>query len=149
MQVEVLGISLPWRDIYTREGPGARLYERTINCQKDTNPFLSGTDTNPFGTTLSNDKVSKSVQPDTFTNPWVDLLSGENTASESISQPATEMVVHEGGDILSFLDDHVMQYSNGGNDSKSVRSQDSKPSDTGAEQYINCFKLLAGPRMVC
>jgi hypothetical protein len=134
-QVEVLGFSLPWRGIFTREGPGSNLLKAgTTNSQEEdtANPFLSSSDTNPFGSTGN-----------TSTNPWVDLLSGEVTAP-------SEPISHGGGDMLSFLDDHVVNKSNRRNDSTNLPSQEGKhkPSDNGsAELYLNCFKLLAGSQL--
>uniref|UniRef100_A0A5B7B4H6 Putative phosphoinositide phosphatase SAC9 n=1 Tax=Davidia involucrata TaxID=16924 RepID=A0A5B7B4H6_DAVIN len=144
-EVEVLGVSLPWRGIFTHEGLGARLCEYVNNGQKETNPF--GVDTNPFTAALSNEKISPQVQPDASTSLWVDLLTGGDTLSDSISQPVMGNVMHEGGDLLDFLDDAAFQHQTGGTDSKITSSQDGRPSDNGDQQYINCFKFLAGPHM--
>lgn len=140
-EVEVLGVSLPWRDIFACRGAGARLYE-TNNSQKDANPFLSEIDTNPFGVASADASVAPSVQSDKSTSPWVDLLSGEDMFSESISQPVMANAVHEDGDFLAFLDDNVIKDQKGGNDSQKIPQQDGRPSDDGAQQYISCFKLL-------
>ncbi|KAK3001911.1 hypothetical protein RJ639_020737 [Escallonia herrerae] len=146
-QLEVLGVSLPWRGIFTGEGPGSRLTDHTKVRQKDTNPFLSGIDTNRFGAALSTDKVPLPLQPDASTNLLGDLLSGEDRPSELISQPVLGNYGHEVGDFLDFLDDDVIQHQDGTNDSKSNSLQGGRPSDNGAQQYIHCFNSVAGPRM--
>lgn len=91
--------------------------------------------------------MSPSLQPDKSTNLWVDLLSGDDGLSESISEPVVGNDVHEGGDLLDFLDDFVQRPVQ--NDSRSIPSQEQKPSDDGAHQYLNSFKFLAGQHMVC
>lgn len=108
---------------------------------------MSSTDTNPFGTALSNDKVSPSLQSDKSTNLWMDLLSGDDGVSESISTPVIRNSVHEGGDLLDFLDDFVQEPVE--NDSKSTPSQEEMPLDKSAHQYLNTFRFLAGQQMVC
>ncbi|KAF8402230.1 hypothetical protein HHK36_013182 [Tetracentron sinense] len=47
-EIEVLGVSLPWSDIFTKRGPGVKFCEHVNKSQKEANPFLSGLDTNPF-----------------------------------------------------------------------------------------------------
>ncbi|CAK9148775.1 unnamed protein product [Ilex paraguariensis] len=74
-KVEILGVSLPWRFIFVREGPGTMLCEQANNCQKETNPFLSSIDSN-LASALSNDEELTRVQQYTTTSTWVDLLTG-------------------------------------------------------------------------
>ena len=158
-QVEVLGVSLPWKGIFTNEGPGSRLFEIIDNLPTEHNPFQSALDVNPFGdsaldvnlfgnSALSNEKVSSVAQPDASANLWVDLLTGD-LPSESISQPVTGNSVHEEGGFLDFLDEAVTEHLNDETNSKLISSQHRRHSDNGTQQYINCFKLLAGPNMVC
>lgn len=109
---------------------------------KDTDPFLSEIDTNLFAGASANGKVVSSLQTEKSTSSWVDLLSGEDMFSESISQQVPENVVHEEGDLLAFLDDSVHNDQKGGNDSQKVPQQDGRPSDHGAQRYISCFKVL-------
>ncbi|XP_059655366.1 probable phosphoinositide phosphatase SAC9 [Cornus florida] len=147
-EVEVLGVSLPWRGVFSQEGIGAKLCEHANNLRTETtNPFLSGADANPFGASLSDEKVLPQVHPDASTNPWIDLLTGGDTLPETILQPEIGNVASEGGNLLDFLDDAIVQQLNGGTDSNISSSQDEKPSDNGVQQYINCLKFLAGPHM--
>ncbi|GFY81280.1 sacI homology domain-containing protein [Actinidia rufa] len=156
-EVEVLGVSLPWKGIFTNEGPGSRLFEIIDNLPTEHNPSQSDLDVNPFGdsaldvnpfgnSALSNEKVSSVAQPDASANLWVDLLTGD-LPSESISQPVTGNSVHEEGGFLDFLDETVTEHLNDETNSKLISSQHRRHSDNGTQQYINCFKLLAGPNM--
>ncbi|KAL0305215.1 UNVERIFIED_CONTAM: putative phosphoinositide phosphatase SAC9 [Sesamum calycinum] len=143
-EVEILGVSLPWRSIFSQEENGARFVERISSHQKETSPFLSETDTNAFASNLTNDRRPPSVQSESSANSFLDLLTGELRFSDSISQPATEAVVNKGNDLLDFLDDAITQpVSDGSDHSKIVSSQGH--SDNGSQQYITSFKLLAGP----
>ena len=147
-QIEVLGVSLPWKDVFSKEGHGARLYELAQKFRKETNPFLSALDTNPFAASLSNETVPQTVQTDASAN-WLDLLTGESEPSESISQPVRENVMSGGGDLLAFLDNNVTGNKDAEADSMFSTSKDGRASDGGAQKYINCLKSLVGPNMVC
>ncbi|KAI3468569.1 hypothetical protein Pfo_025232 [Paulownia fortunei] len=143
-EVEILGVSLPWRSIFSHEDSGARFIESINGHPKEINPFLSETDANSFAAAITNDREPPSLQSESSANSLVDLLTGEVTLPDSISQPVTEIIVHEGSDLLDFLDDVVTQpVSDGNHHSKIVSSQG--PSDNGSQQYIRLFKLLAGP----
>ena len=110
---------------------------------------MSGSDTNPLsGTSLSNETVSTSAKQGSA-NDWVDLLTGGDAFSESISQPVTENAANEGGGLLDFLDQAVVDYPGPETDHKSSTSQDGRPQESGTQKYINCLKSLAGPHMVC
>lgn len=162
MQVEILGVSLPWRSILSHEESGASLIECLNGHSKEMNPFVTETDINHLNGTSTNQKEASPFQSQPSANSFVDLLTGEIVFSDTISQPVSEPAVHEGGDLLNFLDDFVVQpvsqgnnigdvgrqpVSQGNNSSKIVSSQG--PSDNGSQEYIRLFKLLAGPHWVC
>lgn len=145
-QIEVLGVSLPWKDVFSKEGYGARLYELAQKSQKEINPFLSAVDSNPFAAaSLSNETLPQTAQTDASAN-WLDLLTGETKSSESISQTKRENVMYGGGDLLAFLDDAVT-----GNAADNIcpSSKDGKASDTGPLEYIHCLTSLVSSNMVC
>lgn len=147
-QIEILGVSLPWRDVFSNEGPGARINELTKKFQKEANPFSHSSDANPFSvTSLSSEIVSPSVKQSSSTN-WLDLLTGEDMFSEPVSQSATQNNVHEGSDFLNFLDEAVIDNRGTETDHKFSSSKDVRPPDSSAQKYINCLKSLAGPQMV-
>lgn len=146
-EIEVLGVSLPWKDVFSKEGHGARLYELAQKSQKETNPFLFALDTNPFAAaSLSNETLPQTVQTDASAN-WLDLLTGESKPSESISQPEGGNVTYGGGDLLAFLDDTITGNEGAEADNIFSSSKDGRTSDSGAQQYINCLKSLVGPNM--
>ncbi|XP_027117809.1 probable phosphoinositide phosphatase SAC9 isoform X1 [Coffea arabica] len=145
-EIEILGVSLPWRFIFTREGPGARFCKHANANQKEVNPLLSGTDMNPFADALSDNKVMAHVQSDKSASSWIDLLTGEERHSDSFSEPEIESAMPEGSELLDFLDDATIHNHNGvNNDAKAVSYNE--PSDSSTQQYIKCFKLLSGPQM--
>jgi hypothetical protein len=163
-QVEILGVSLPWRGVFSNEGPGARITELAKKTHEESNLFLSSTETNPFSSaSLSND-ITPSIQKSDSTN-WLDLLTGDDMFSDPLSQPVMQYDVHEGSDnmfshplsqtvtqnnlheendLLGFLDQAVTEHRGTVADDKLSSSQDSS-----AQKYINCLKLFAGPQMVC
>ncbi|GMI96044.1 ARABIDOPSIS THALIANA SUPPRESSOR OF ACTIN 9, SUPPRESSOR OF ACTIN 9, MURUS 11 [Hibiscus trionum] len=146
-EVEILGVSLPWNGVFANEGTGARLTELANKSQKDNNSFLSSSDTNPFsGTSLSNQAMSTPATQGSA-NDLVDLLTGGDILSESVSLPVTENVTYGGGDLLDFLDQSVVDYHGPETDHKPATPQDGSPQDSGTQKYINCVKFLAGPHM--
>lgn len=163
MQVEVLGVSLPWRSIFSHEESGASLIECLNGHSKEVNPFIAETNTNHLDATSTNHREASPFQSEPSANSFVDLLSGEVVFSDTISQPVAESVVHEGGDLLNFLDDFISEPVSQGNNnlgdvvrqSVSQENNNSKivssegPSDNGSQEYIRLFKFLAGPHWVC
>ncbi|KAL9177395.1 hypothetical protein ABFS82_01G055700 [Erythranthe guttata] len=143
-EVEILGVSLPWRSLFSHGDGAARFIEHVNGQTKEINPFLSETNSNTLAAVVTNDRKPPSLQSESSAIPLIDLLTGEVILPDSNSQPVAESVVHEGSDLLDFLDDVVTQPVSGGmNQSKNVSSQG--PSDNGSQQYIRLFKLLAGP----
>ncbi|XP_024984355.1 probable phosphoinositide phosphatase SAC9 [Cynara cardunculus var. scolymus] len=133
-EVEILGISLPWRGMLASEGPGRRLWESVNNMREDANSFPSDTDSNPTVVALTND-VLPHEKSDTYTSPQVDLLSGEDIDSEPVSQPMTEISLHDSS--LDLCHGHKEEA-----DSQRISLQDKIPIKMGVEQYISCFELL-------
>lgn len=147
-EIEVLGVSLPWRGIFINEGPGTRIRELYKRSPKEINPFQSSMDTNPFsGTSSSNEHLLLPAQPDASANLWVDLLTGGDTVSESIPQPIMGNAMYSGDDLLDFLDESVNEDHHAKADLQPTPSKDERPLDSGAQRYINCLKSIAGPRM--
>lgn len=143
-EIEIIGVSLPWKGIFTNEGPGARLIE--LASKKETNPFSSTSESNPFLSTSTNENVTPSVQQSASANLWADLLTGEDSFSEAVSQPSRGNVLNEGSDLLDFLDQSVVEI-RGAQDDTYSSSQDVRPSDSSSQQYITCLKSLLGPTM--
>lgn len=146
LQIEILGVSLPWRDVFTNEGPGTRLIEHVKKFQEEVNPFLSGSDINPFNPS-STGNVSPPEQGGTSADLLIDLLSGEDPLPHPLAQPVTENVVYEESDPLDFLDQSVECHSAKTDSKNSLEG--SRSSDNSAEQYLKCLRSLAGPNLVC
>lgn len=150
LQIEVLGVSLPWRGILNNEGPGAALIDPTKSVKEDTNPFLSSSDTNPYNGASFRENVSTSVQSSSSGNSWVDLLTGGESFSDHVAQPVTENIVGQGSDLLDFLDQSVVDYHGGNESDKNLSSsQEISSLDSRSQRYINCLYSLVGPHMVC
>lgn len=130
------------------EGPGARLAHLTKKNHKEINHFSSGTGTNPFLVPSINEDLSKPVKTSASADQLVDLLTGEVTFSDTISQPVSGPVVHQGDDLLGFLDQHVGSHVAESNH-KVSSAEDPKVTDSCSQLYINCLVSLAGPHMVC
>ncbi|XP_031391527.1 probable phosphoinositide phosphatase SAC9 isoform X2 [Punica granatum] len=142
-EVEVLGVSLPWQGIFTGEGPGAKLLELSKKIQKENNHFMSGSDTNPFAGSLSSGIASPPNARGTSSNHFLDLLSGDYSFSEPISQPVTAQATHEASDDLNFLDQAIVVH-HGAEDDQKSSSDYERSSEQGNTQYIRCLKSLAG-----
>lgn len=161
-EVEILGVSLPWRGVFSNEGPGARITELAKKTHEESNLFLSSTETNPFSSASLSHDITPSIQKSDSTN-WLDLLTGDDMFSDPLSQPVMQYDVHEGSDnicshplsqtvtqnnlheendLLGFLDQAVTEHRGTVADDKLSSSQDSS-----AQKYINCLKLFAGPQM--
>ncbi|XP_057802025.1 probable phosphoinositide phosphatase SAC9 isoform X2 [Salvia miltiorrhiza] len=158
-EVEILGVSLPWRSIFSHEESGASLIERLNGHSKEINPFLTEADTNHLDASSTNHREASPFPLESSANSFVDLLTGEVVFPDTVSQPVAQTVVHEGSDLLNFFDDVVSQPVSQGNNnlddvvtqpvslannnSKIVSSQGH--SDNGSQEYIRLFKLLSGP----
>lgn len=148
LQIEILGVSLPWRSVFTNEGLGIRLIEHVKKFQEESNPFLSSPDVNQVNPP-SIENVTPPVQASTSTDPFIDLLTGVDPLSHPLAQPVTENVVYEESDALDFLDQAVVAYSSAQSDHKNSSSEAGRYSDTRAEQYLNCLGSLTGLSLVC
>ncbi|XP_050236082.1 probable phosphoinositide phosphatase SAC9 isoform X2 [Mercurialis annua] len=145
-EIEILGVSLPWSSIYNNEGSGSRIVELSKKCLKETNPFLSSMDSNPFSGTSSSAETAAPQMQQRASSDWLDLLTGGDAVSEPISHPLAQNSVQDGSDLLDFLDNAVVEFHGAPTDKQSSLSQEAKPADS-ARKYINCLKALAGPKM--
>ena len=134
--------------MFTNEGHGKRLIELAKNSQKEINPFLFSSDSNPFLGTSTNENLPPLVQQSASANLWVDLLTGEGTVSEPIVEPVRGNALNEGSDVLDFLDQAVVEFHGAEDDHTHSSSQDLRPSDSSSQQYLTCLTSLAGPSVV-
>lgn len=141
-EIEILGASLPWSGAFTGEGCGAKLIKFSKKFQKESNPFMSNPESNPFSGSLSNDNVLPSDERGISGNHFVDLLTGGDTFNEPPSHPLAENVTYDGDD-LDFLDQAVVEYHGAENDTKTFPEAE-KTLANGNQQYIGHLKYLAG-----
>ncbi|KAK4803336.1 hypothetical protein SAY86_001539 [Trapa natans] len=145
-EIAILGVSLPWQGVFTGEGRGAKLFELCKKIKKENNLLLPSSDTNPFDGSLSSDTASAPDGPGTSGNHVVDLLSGDYSISEPISQPLAAHTTHEATDLLHFLDQAIVEHNGAEGDQKSSL-ECSRSSEQGNHQYIRCLKSLAGTNL--
>nr|XP_043609995.1 probable phosphoinositide phosphatase SAC9 [Erigeron canadensis] len=136
-EVEILGISLPWRDIFHAEGPGAKLWEGVANVKDKFNYLPFKSDSKPDVASINTEfSPGKS---DTPTSPQVDLLTGDDMISGFDSHPMTEISLQD--PCLNLDDVH-----NEENESRRVSVQDNTPTKTCPQQYLNSFEMLTASR---
>lgn len=164
-EVEVLGVSLPWRDIFTNKGPGVKYLELFHTRQKETNPFLCGTDmkeTNPFlcdsdlspcdEKSLANKNTLPTAPSSGNVSLRVDLLTGDHLFPETMTQPEMPVVTDDTGsgavDLTDIFGDSVIDHRVSEADSKFSLSKDEISKDSnGAQRYVDCFRAICGPHM--
>ncbi|KAF9593505.1 hypothetical protein IFM89_023998 [Coptis chinensis] len=150
-EIEILGISLPWRGIFTREGPGLKFSAIRNKTLKETNPFHLGPDNNPFvSASVSHENALSLAPPSAPGNLAVDLLTGDFGSSEPIFHSEMPLSIGNagsgGGDLLDFLDDAVVDHKGLDADSEASPQDRNLPNDSGVQHYINCFKALFVPQ---
>ncbi|XP_077213953.1 sacI homology domain-containing protein / WW domain-containing protein [Tasmannia lanceolata] len=153
-EIEVLGVSLPWKDIFTNKGPGLKFFELVQKSQKETNPFLCGSDiSRSDGTSLSKQNMSPSTQPSGPVSHGIDLLTGDLLFTPSITPPEMPSGTESAGSgavgLIDFFDDSIVDHQGPKADSKlSLSSQGgTAEDDSSIQHYINCFRALSDPDM--
>ncbi|KAF3523617.1 hypothetical protein F2Q69_00049533 [Brassica cretica] len=148
-QIEVLGISLPWKRMFTSDRTGGRLAEIARITKEDELHFSSCSDMNPFAAkSLQTETVSTPVQQkDPFPSNLLDLLTGEVSSSDPFPQPAVESIASGGNDMLDFLDQAVVEYSGSETAPGVSFPQDKSPRESASHLYLNCLKSVVGPNM--
>ncbi|PKA51081.1 putative phosphoinositide phosphatase SAC9 [Apostasia shenzhenica] len=117
-EIEVLGFSLPWKDIFTKSGLGVKfikIMEDKPNGNKSSSLVPHETFTNPFYDSLpnlntdapvSNENSSTLSQPNVASHAF-DLLTGHPVLSHSLSQPElshTTLQTVPQNELLNLLD---------------------------------------------
>ncbi|XP_019056722.1 PREDICTED: probable phosphoinositide phosphatase SAC9 isoform X2 [Tarenaya hassleriana] len=148
-QIEVLGVSLPWKEVFANGGTEGRLAQLARKTNEDKNPISSCSDSNPFAaTSLQTEALSTPIQQQNpFPSDLVDLLTGEIISPDPISQPMVEHVARQDSDLLDFLDQAVVEYHGSETVPSGSSPQGQRPNDSNAQLYLNCLKSLAGPNM--
>ncbi|KAK9157513.1 hypothetical protein Scep_004087 [Stephania cephalantha] len=147
-EIEVLGVPLPWRNIFDKEGRGAKFIDLFSKNQKAGNPFICDSNSNPFVGALASEDVEPSAEPSVPRTLSVDLLTGDFGLSDTISQkevPLSTGFVGSGDtDELDFLDIAVID-NNGSNAPTKlaiIPRDGGERSESGTQHYIDCVKAL-------
>ncbi|KAM0066946.1 putative WW domain, SAC domain, WW domain superfamily protein [Helianthus debilis subsp. tardiflorus] len=148
-EVEILGISLPWGDLFASEGPGMKLWDHINKINKDTEPFASDINSDPFSSDINSnpfafDDVLPPAKSENTSSNWVDLLSGNDFISGPISQPVPETAFHD--PFLNPFHDNVNDEAIDSPPKVSVQ-EDKEPAESDPQQYISCFKRLTASRV--
>ncbi|GAB2293209.1 Probable phosphoinositide phosphatase sac9 [Dionaea muscipula] len=144
-EIEVLGATLPWKRVFTVSGLPAGLCDHATKQKKENDSLLPNLDANAHvGSSISNEKVSISMQASSPSSNWMDLLTGDSTDSDSLPQAAIENSGF-GGDLLNFMD-HAVNEASAQTNNQSFPSQDMKASISSINQYIKFVKSFALPK---
>ncbi|EOA23387.1 hypothetical protein CARUB_v10016564mg [Capsella rubella] len=148
-QIEVLGISLPWKGMFTCERTEGRLAELARKPDEDEIPSSSSSDLNPFAAKCSQTETvfTPVQQKDPFPSNLLDLLTGEDSSSDPFPQPVVECVASGDNDMLDFLDQAVVEYRSSETVPGGSVPQEKRPKESGAHLYLNFLKSLVGPDM--
>lgn len=169
VQIEILGASLPWSNIFNNKDAGAKFIKHvsektqwpdTSVADSDmngtSNPFLSDSyDDGVSAASSLNNNVPQLSQPSVVTN-WFDLLTGDVESSQYLSQTempnAGEKIHSTSGDALDFLDNFETASMSVAASKVYAQSQDENhegPDRSGSTQkYINLVKSLLGSQKV-
>ncbi|XP_020575965.1 probable phosphoinositide phosphatase SAC9 [Phalaenopsis equestris] len=154
-EIEVLGVSLPWRDIFSKSGLGAKFikfsgpkeHDSFVTSQHESfsNPFYNSLPKNNTAISLANGGLSKLSLPN-IANHAVDLLTGDPILSHSISLPefsnTTEQTNTQSGNLLDFFHGSTPdQYSSADTPTESQDRFNNNRRDTTS--YINIFNSFA------
>lgn len=157
-EIEVLGVALPWRDIFSKSGVGAKFikiagstgYNSFIISQHEafSNPFYDSLPKNKIAVSSSNGGLSKLSQPNIGSHA-VDLLTGDPILPHSISLPEFSSTVeqttpHSGNRFDFFHNPTPGQHSTADTPTESRDRYDNSHGDTTT--YINIFKSFASSK---
>lgn len=159
MQIEVLGVTLPWKDILAKKGPYFRFIELEDKSQNSTNPFLSNSDASlsdaPLfeGSTSVCSPISSSVLSSTSVSlpHTLDLLTGDFVHSQPSSQPEVQEFTHQvgSGGFPDLLLDGINEEKHPAQPCKLPYSQAAtSENETSRQKYLSCVRKLCGQDMV-
>ncbi|CAA6664754.1 unnamed protein product [Spirodela intermedia] len=155
-EFEVLGVSLPWRRIFSKKEAGSNFIEEVQRHQKEIKSFLSVSDVDQFKNPFLGPDISHSSSAslcggsvalrDQSKNLDLgfDLLTGESVSSQPTLQPDLPVVQ----DSLSFDDDWTdllaIPSSVATLKGSDVRHESQSPKcNSGIHYYLNCFRDIS------
>ncbi|MQL98107.1 hypothetical protein Taro_030802, partial [Colocasia esculenta] len=162
-EVEILGVSLPWRGMFSKKGAGSKFIEKVHMHQKEINPFSYGSDTqhykNPFLESDTNHSYGEHAYGGTVTqvekrsafSHEIDLLTGNFLSSE----PALQSEMSNVQNVISHDDAFTDLFGNDVFDDP-LRRADIRPAassdngtptcNSGIQDYLNWFRVLSDKR---
>ncbi|CAN6468275.1 unnamed protein product [Victoria cruziana] len=157
-EIEVLGVTLPWKDILAKKGPYFRFIELEDKSQNSTNPFLSNSDASlsdaPLfeGSTSVCSPISSSVLSSTSVSlpHTLDLLTGDFVYSQPSSQPEVQEFTHQvgSGGFPDLLLDGINEEKHPAQPCKLPYSQAAtSENETSRQKYLSCVRKLCGQDM--
>lgn len=160
MQIEVLGVSLPWRDIFNKSGLGAKFikiagpkeYNSFMINQHEafSNEFYDSIPKNKISDSSSNGALSKLSQPNIASHA-VDLLTGDPILPHSVSLPefssSIQQTIPQSGSLFDFFQNPTPgQHSTADTPTESQDRYNDNHGDTTS--YINIFKSFASSKVL-
>lgn len=152
-EIEVLGVSLPWTDMFTKNGVGAKFINRLHETAKQHNSVIRGSDMNgsenPFlhdqSPSFDNGGAVESAQRSTLSH-GIDLLTGDILFSDSTSQTCSspEGAAGISRGITDFIDSSGAGHQLQGNSNSPVLPCDENGNNCEiVQRYIHIFKSLS------
>ncbi|XP_020520412.1 probable phosphoinositide phosphatase SAC9 isoform X2 [Amborella trichopoda] len=152
-EIEILGASLPWRDIFTDDESWVKFTElgqkhSNHTNSNHTNPFLSDSNFDICDGS-SNHNVAIASQSSGSLSHGLDLLTGDFMCPEPISQPEMQFKYDHfdpnSGRHNDFFGDPLLDCFGPQASPDLATPQHEKPEDvSGTQQYLNCYRLLSG-----
>lgn len=156
MQFEVLGVSLPWRRIFSKKGAGSHFIEEVQRRQKEIKSFLCVSEVDQFKNPFLDPDISHSSSASLFDGSVAlrdqsksldlgfDLLTGDSVSSQPTLQSDLPVVQNS----LSFDDDWTdllaIPSSVDPLKGSDVRDDSQSPKrDSGIHYYLNCLRGIS------
>ncbi|XP_031497085.1 probable phosphoinositide phosphatase SAC9 isoform X2 [Nymphaea colorata] len=149
-EIEVLGVALPWKDIFAKKGPYLKFLELEDKSQNSTNPFLSGSDIIVSDTSSSKQNSSVLSSTSVSLPHGLDLLTGDFVYSQPSPEPEVQEVTHEvgSGGLLDFFLDGTNEEKHPEQQCRLSSSQvATSENETARKHYLSYVRKLCGPDM--
>lgn len=160
LKIEVLGVSLPWTGIFTKNSVGTnfinRLQETTVqsnSVRRDSdmsnsgNPFLDNSSSNFYHKTHSSEESTVGSAKKTALNHGIDLLTGDllsNCTSQPDSSYVTDSAAQNSVDVIDFFDSSVADHRFQGDFNLPAQVHDDNGSKhSNVKRYLQNFKSLS------
>uniref|UniRef100_A0A1D1ZIN1 Uncharacterized protein C1093.03 n=1 Tax=Anthurium amnicola TaxID=1678845 RepID=A0A1D1ZIN1_9ARAE len=159
-EIEILGVSLPWSGMFSKEGAGSKFIEEVqrhkkkislFQCALDVghskNPFLDSDISHSSGASVSDVSVAPVDQTNIFGH-GVDLLSGDFPSSQITLQsevPNVQSALSHDGGFADLFGNAVFDDPSGGPDSRlpAQSGHGATQHISGIQRYLDCFRVFS------